>query len=51
VFQLIKAELKQWLIGQCCCEVTTQGMATVLIFHQQLRSLCCCSILRIYGIL
>jgi len=24
MFQLIKAELKQWLIGQWCCEVTTR---------------------------
>jgi len=23
MFQRIKAELKQWLVGQCCCEVTT----------------------------
>jgi len=26
VFQLTKAELKQWLIGQCCCGVATRSL-------------------------
>jgi len=26
---IIKAELKQWLIDQCCCEVTALGMQNI----------------------